>query len=144
MVIEIQVLGPEEGYSLRNGWRFALYVKLLGPIASIGLNFFKRPTPGPDIYGFLMMVHYHAVFMSQGIVDGLYAKQIHKHAKNCKSSPILPFIGLGTIVLYSFTSPMAYDDIGFIFFYPLYTDMLLKCSFTTGTWLWIYMIFFLS
>ena len=86
--IEVQVLGRDEGYRLllpstgvfalyliflysyqkllniRKGWRYALFLKLLGPIASICLNFFKRPTPGPDIYGFLMMVHYHGIFMS--------------------------------------------------------------------------------
>ena len=86
-------MGPDEGYrllvpttgvyagylimiycyqyllNLHRGWRFALYIKLIGPVASICMNNFKRETPGPDVYGFLMMAHYHGIFVTQGIID---------------------------------------------------------------------------
>jgi hypothetical protein len=35
---------------------------------------------------------------------------------------------------------MNYTETGFLFFYPLYTDYTIQCLYTTGTWVWVYVI----
>jgi len=49
---------------MNNGYKFALYIKILGPIICIGLNYFKRTTKEPDIYGLIEMIHYYCIFYS--------------------------------------------------------------------------------
>lgn len=36
------------------------------------------------------------------------------------------------------------DDTGFIFYYPLYSEILEKCIYTTGTWMWIYVFYWVG
>jgi hypothetical protein len=47
-------------------------------------------------------------------------------------------------LLYSITSPMAYSNTGFIFYYPLYDNFSLRSLFTTGTWIWIFTLVYIS
>ena len=129
--------------NLRRGWKFSLYIKLFGPIASICMNCFKRETPGPDVYGFIMMIHYHGIFMAQGIIDQVNAAALLKHRKAVARSSFMPFGFVIAIVVYALTSPMVADT-GFIFYYPLYNDYMMQCLFTTGSWFWIYILYWIG
>lgn len=53
---------------------------------------------------------------------------------------IVPFMVVISTLLYSLTSPQNYQQTGFLFFYPLYTDYSIMCLYTSGTWLWVYFI----
>jgi hypothetical protein len=44
------------------------------------------------------------------------------------------------LFLYAMSCPMNYTQTGFLFFYPLFTDFTIQCLYTTGTWVWIYVI----
>jgi len=49
-----------------------------------------------------------------------------------------PILILLAIFAYAITSPQNYTEVGFLFFYPLYTDFTIQSLYTTGTWLWVY------
>ena len=51
-----------------------------------------------------------------------------------------PLLVLTCIFLYALSSPMNYSQTGFLFFYPLYSDYTIQCLYTTGTWMWIFLI----
>lgn len=44
------------------------------------------------------------------------------------------------LFLYAVSCPMNYTQTGFLFFYPLYTDYTIQCMYTTGTWVWVYLV----
>jgi len=56
-------------------------------------------------------------------------------------APIMIAVG---ILLFAITSPMNYGGLGQLFFYPLYDDYTLQCLYTTGTWLWVYSMIWLT
>jgi len=47
---------------------------------------------------------------------------------------------LFAILLYALSSPTNYSQTGFLFFYPLYSDYTIQCLYTTGTWMWVYLV----
>lgn len=51
-----------------------------------------------------------------------------------------PITVLLAILLYALSSPQNYTQVGFLFFYPLYSDYTIQCLYTTGTWMWLYFI----
>lgn len=51
-----------------------------------------------------------------------------------------PFSIVFGVLLYSLSSPQNYKETGFLFFYPLYSDYSIQCLYTSGTWLWVYVI----
>jgi len=58
-------------------------------------------------------------------------------------TPMAPIAIVMAILIYSLTCPMNYSDMGHLFFYPLYSTYGLQCLYTTGTWLWVYLIIWL-
>jgi hypothetical protein len=48
-----------------------------------------------------------------------------------------PLTVLAAILLYALSSPQNYTQVGFLFFYPLYSDYTIQCLYTTGTWMWL-------
>jgi hypothetical protein len=58
--------------------KYAIYLKLVGPLGTFVLNFFKDGANHGEIYGFLAMINYDLVFMSQGIVDSVFYKELEK------------------------------------------------------------------
>jgi len=51
-----------------------------------------------------------------------------------------PFSIVFGALLYALSSPQNYKETGFLFFYPLYSDYSIQCLYTSGTWLWLYVI----
>jgi len=72
-----------------------------------------------------------------------YYRAMLKKRKELADSIITPLAIGGMILLYSISSPMVYSNMGHLFFYPLYADYTLQCLYTTGTWMWVYMIVWL-
>lgn len=87
-----------------------------------------------------MMINYDAVFFSQGLVDQLYFKQMMRTRKELSNTVLAPACIVVFLFLYAVSSPMNYTQTGFLFFYPLYTDYTIQCLYTTGTWVWVYVV----
>jgi len=51
-----------------------------------------------------------------------------------------PAIVLIAILLYSLSTPSNYSETGFLFFYPLYSDYSIQCLYTSGTWMWVFLV----
>lgn len=122
------------------GDSFAMWIKLLGPLGSIALNLWKDQSKNKPLHHVFMMINYDAVFFSQGLIDALYFKQMMRTRKKLADSVAAPLFVLLFIFTYSLTSPMNYQQTGFLFFYPLYTDYTIQCLYTTGTWMWVFTI----
>ena len=86
----------------------ALWMKLIGPLASASLNLWKNQEPDMPLHHVLMMINYDAVFFSQGIVDQLYFKQMARARRSVANTAVSPFFILFAILLYSLSSPQNY------------------------------------
>ena len=53
-------------------YKYAFYMKFLGPITCIVLNFFKITGDDQKFYDMMMMVIYYIVFYTQGVFDQCY------------------------------------------------------------------------
>lgn len=53
----------------QNGDKYAMWMKLIGPIGSCCLNLWKDQAPNQPLHHVLMMINYDAIFFSQGMVD---------------------------------------------------------------------------
>jgi len=128
------VLGSKQGY------KYSILMKLLGPAASICMNFWKVQTKNQNLYHIFLMINYDAIFFSQGVVDMCYWRKMLKVRKELGDTVWAPaMVGLG-LFLYAICSPMNYGGLGQLFFYPLYEDYPLQCLYTTGTWLFVFSI----
>lgn len=87
-----------------------------------------------------MMINYDAVFFSQGMVDQLYWKPMMRTRNQLGKTVWAPFTVVAAIFLYALSSPQNYQQTGFLFFYPLYSDYTIQCLYTTGTWMWVFFI----
>lgn len=87
-----------------------------------------------------MMINYDAVFFSQGMLDQLYFKPMMRTRNSVGRTAWAPFTVVMAILLYALSSPQNYQQTGFLFFYPLYSDYTIQCLYTSGTWLWLYFI----
>lgn len=123
-----------------NGAKYAMWMKLLGPVGSIMLNLWKDQAPDRPLHHVLMMINYDAIFFSQGMVDQLYFKQMMRTRKSLGDTVLAPFLVLVFLFFYAMSSPQNYQQTGFLFFYPLYSDYTIQCFYTTGTWLWVFAI----
>lgn len=115
-------------------------IKFIGPCGSIALNYWKDQAPNQPLHHVLMMINYDAVFFSQGCVDQLYFKAMMRQRNKVGMTVWAPLCVLFAILLYALSSPMNYSETGFLFFYPLYSDYTIQCLYTTGTWMWVYVI----
>jgi len=88
-----------------NGDKYAMWMKLIGPIGSICLNLWKDQAPNMPLHHVLMMINYDAVFFSQGIVDQLYFKQMLRTRSYLSKTVMAPFLVLFAIFLYALSSP---------------------------------------
>ena len=51
-----------------------------------------------------------------------------------------PVCLVGAVFVYGVTSPTNQSDVGQLWHYPLYTSHGLQSLYTTGTWLWVYLV----
>lgn len=54
----------------------AQWLRLIGPITSICLNFFKYGTEEKNFYSISMMICYHTVFFAQGVVNATWMHKL--------------------------------------------------------------------
>jgi len=124
----------------KNGHHYAMWIKFVGPLGSIALNYWKVQTSKQDLYHIFLMINYDAVFFSQGVIDMCYWKDMLKTRGKLAETALAPVAVVGFLLMYSITSPMVYANMGHLFFYPLYASYPLQCLYTTGTWIWLYFI----
>lgn len=55
---------------------YALTLRLIGPLTSIGLNFFKYGTDEKNFYSISMMICYHTVFFAQGVANHTWKEKL--------------------------------------------------------------------
>jgi hypothetical protein len=103
-----------------NEYSGALLLKLLGPVTSICLNFFKYGSMEKNFYGINMMICYHIVFFAQGVVNQVWRDKLNQHSDYLRATSIYPFYVVGAIMIYGVNLPGNYTDVGFMFFYPIY------------------------
>ena len=106
----------------RDGYPFALAIKVIGPIGSICMNLWKTQAKEQNLYHVFLMINYDAIFFSQGVIDMCYWRKMLKARGKVTETVATPLIILLTILMYSLCSPMSYTNMGHLFFYPLYND----------------------
>jgi len=117
-----------------------MMIKLVGVCGSICLNWWKDQAPNQPLHHVLMMINYDAVFFSQGCIDQCYFKAMMRTRNRIGNTAWAPISVVAFIFLYALCAPSNYTQTGFLFFYPLYSDYTIQCLYTTGTWIWIYMM----
>ena len=60
--------------------------------------------------------------------------------KEVAKTAVAPLTIVVGVLIYSLSSPQNYSSTGFLFFYPLYSDFTIMCLYTTGTWMFLYII----
>lgn len=88
-----------------DGDKYAMWIKLLGPLGSMALNLWKDQAPNQPLHHVLMMINYDAVFFSQGVVDQLYFKPMMRTRNKMAQTVWAPLIILMAILLYALSSP---------------------------------------
>ena len=63
------------------GDKYAMWMKLIGVLGSIALNYWKTQAPNKPLHHVLMMINYDAIFFSQGMADQLYWKPMLRTRK---------------------------------------------------------------
>lgn len=74
------------------------------------------------------------------MIDQLYFKQMMRTRQYLGNTVLAPSMIVIFLFLYAVSCPMNYTQTGFLFFYPLYTDYTIQCMYTTGTWVWVYLV----
>uniref|UniRef100_A0A7S3FVQ1 Uncharacterized protein n=1 Tax=Strombidium rassoulzadegani TaxID=1082188 RepID=A0A7S3FVQ1_9SPIT len=124
-------------------WSAVLSTLLIGPLTHLGFNQFKYGTDEKSMYSASMMTFYHTVFFSQGMLFGVWRKEYFKAMQEMQDSVFMPFMVTFSVMAFSVTQPGNYSDVGFMFFYPLYSSKWIQGLFTSGSWLIIYLFNFL-
>lgn len=124
----------------KHGDKYAMLIKLVGPIGSICLNVWKDQQANEPLHHVLMMINYDAIFFSQGVTDQLYFKPMMRYRMKLAKTLWAPFSLIFGILIYALASPQNYSDTGFLFFYPLYSDYTIQSFYTSGTWLWLFFL----
>lgn len=91
-----------------NGDKYAMWMKLVGPIGSICLNLWKDQAPNKPLHHVLMMVNYDAVFFSQGLIDQLYFKQMLRTRKRVSTTVLAPCALVIFAFIYALSCPQNY------------------------------------
>ena len=119
-------------------------MRLIGPIACILLNEFKTQAPEGtgQFYPQFMMFLYLNIFYAVGILEGSWSNHMKTgHAINAAAIALITFTAFTVYIL---TFPSNSDGQGALNMYPLYTTLYQMSMYTTGTWLWIYILSWLG
>lgn len=92
-------------HNSENGDRYALMMKMIGPIGSILLNLWKDQAPNQPLHHVLMMINYDACFFSQGVVDQAYWRNMMRSRNEAGKTVWAPIMVLLGILLYALSSP---------------------------------------
>ena len=107
--------------SLKNGHRYGLIVKAVGPLGAFLLNYYRDGANQDTLYGLFAMVNYDLLFMAQGAIDTIYHKELTKCYEENSKTILMPFMFMFFGLNLSLNSPTIYHNEGFLFYYPLYT-----------------------
>merc|ERR1712178_463521 len=80
-----------------NGHKYGLLIKSIGILASFALNKYRDGANQETVYGLLSMIDYDMLFMANGILDGLYIKEMNKCYEDNSKTLLMPlcFMGYG-------------------------------------------------
>mmetsp|Transcript_35854 Transcript_35854/g.54988 ORF Transcript_35854/g.54988 Transcript_35854/m.54988 type:complete len:264 (+) Transcript_35854:350-1141(+) len=95
-----QLLIYQEG-----GDKYAMWIKVIGPVGSICLNYWKDQAPNMPLHHVLMMINYDAIFFSQGVIDQLYFKAMMRQRNKMAKTVWAPLCIVVGILLYALSSP---------------------------------------
>lgn len=123
-----------------NGYKYALLLKLIGPVACVAMNFVKDGDNETTQYGFLLQLNFDLVFMCQGLVDQTYWREMAQARKELAETMWTIFAMWNFFFYYSLTSPTSITGQGYLFYYPIYKSASLRCFFILGTWMWLYLL----
>lgn len=116
----------------------ALHLKWIGPIFTIGLNFYRINSTENSLYNFVSMLNYDFIFMAQGVIDQIYLQEQLKHRGKFTDTIMVPIGLLIFFIIYALAAPVNQNAVGDVFSYPLYTTHWLQTVYLIGTWNWIY------
>jgi hypothetical protein len=125
---------------LENGYKYSLWIKAVGPLASCALNYYRDGTNVDTIYGFLATLNYDLMFMAQGVVDQFYMKEILQRRAEIAKTLYAAFILITFSIVVSLTSPTVSKNEGDFYSYPLYEPTWLQCTYTLGSYWWVYLL----
>mmetsp|Transcript_8505 Transcript_8505/g.14316 ORF Transcript_8505/g.14316 Transcript_8505/m.14316 type:complete len:231 (-) Transcript_8505:35-727(-) len=124
----------------KRGQKYAIVLKLIGPIGTIMLNLYRDSHILGVTYGFLAMINYDLTFMAQGILDNVYEKEIAANFAQLGRTPLAPLFFFVFAFTAAMTEPVVYNAPGDLYFYPLYETFFLQCCFTIGSYFWVYFL----
>ena len=84
---------------------YALYMKLVGPLACIVINQFKYQTRHEGFYQVLMMIVYFLLFYSQGVIDNTWSRQMENKRNQLAETLVAPLGFFLIVVLFGITTP---------------------------------------
>lgn len=122
----------------RNGYRYAIYIKFIGPIGAFFLNYWRDGANQDTIYGLFAMVNYDLLFMAQGAIDTIYHKEMSMCYEEYSKTILMPFMFMFFGLNLSLNSPTIYHNEGFLFYYPLYTPTWAQCFHSAGSFFYTY------
>jgi len=120
-------------FKFENLRKYGFLIKLIGPLASYGLNYWRDGHRDETIYGLYAMINYDLLFMSQGIVDTIYSEELQCSFDYFSKTSVMPFMFVLWGINASVFSPLAYHDENFLFFYPLYNPTWMQSLYTSGS-----------
>lgn len=72
------------------------------------------------------------------MVNQIWREKLQQHSSQLSKTAAYPFYVVGAVMLYGINFPGNYNDVGYIFLYPIYGTPVMVSLFTTGTWQVIY------
>lgn len=65
---------------------------------------------------------------------GVWQEKINARMKELSETMIWPFFIVFSVMMYGVNFPGTTNDVGYLFFYPLYDDTVLQSTYTCGSW----------
>jgi hypothetical protein len=111
-VIMLAIYSCQLALGVKGGYKASIAIKLIGPCASIAMNYWKVQTKNQNLYHIFLMINFDAIFFSQGVIDMCYWRKMIKNRKELGNTVMAPaMVGIG-LFLYSICSPMNYGGLG--------------------------------
>ena len=87
-----------------------------------------------------MMTVYYLVFFAQGVFDQSYYESQNQYLKSFVGTIYMPITFFVVLMICSLAIPATSMGQGNIWFYPIYSDYVMRCFYTTGTWTLLYLV----
>jgi hypothetical protein len=127
-------------YQLKDGYKYCVIVKAVGPIGCFMLNYWRDGSNQETLYGLFAMVNYDLLFMAQGAIDTIYHKEQTKCYEENSKTILMPCMFILFGLNLAFASPTVYHNEGFLFFYPLYAPKWAQNFHVFGSFYYTYLL----